>query len=769
MIDIKELTNDEIAEWCEAVTHQFIKESFKHNPKGYNKLIKAVSTPVAKLTNPDIEKIVQNNKSNKFISDMYNEINELELKKIKKKISELVESGMDEVWATCEALSNNKSNFCGHFDLYFKLAENDNDIANAALVKNISDLMTQVNGISELEKENRELEAQIEDSNKEIEGLKAKKLEYEEQISKLNADIKSEKSSREKAEKDIYDLTEDLKLANIEIENLKSEKAVPVVTDKEPKYTKNTAFDYTSVCKVIYNPYKNIKMLKRLADVDENGEIIEFIQNEGPKTFSNRDQLYMSDNESVVEDTIAIWDWSALVNDYDSDKDFITSALNIKVKPIVKINGNFQPQELLSLLKNGISVPKGSRRFMFVVQQGGDTIGIVVSEGEYSILNDTLKINNDVVCLPKYKVSLLFDFIQIENDMYYRYLDLNNFAGYEPVKNPIESVKDIVVGRATRKVFTDYGFNTKEWNIAKKFVENIPADDLLAEIQDKFKCSLGKAKEYLNEFSSHANEYFEGTSEENQALLSAINSSPELYKKCEEAVRTDWECKNSVMIDNAQKEFDRIKEKNEDKQSELRELEEKFAEKEKLADEVNKKVAEKILSAQNNAAEFISTMTFVNPLASRAAIPTGSSAIVRPGNSIDDAESEELNSFEDWLDICFENFKSLGIYVDEFSDNLAVFMYTAYAKKIPLILSGPGAKGIVDAFSCSMFGKTAAYVNCTGDSSSNILDEIIPLSDEIVVIDNAFSSAWVNRIMNLITIPEKFYILVRPFSEDLLI
>lgn len=74
MIDIKELTNDEIAEWCEIVSHQFIKEYFKRNSKSYNKLIKTVSTPVAKLINPEIEKIVQSNKSNKFISEVYNDL-----------------------------------------------------------------------------------------------------------------------------------------------------------------------------------------------------------------------------------------------------------------------------------------------------------------------------------------------------------------------------------------------------------------------------------------------------------------------------------------------------------------------------------------------------------------------------------------------------------------------------------------------------------------------------------------------------------------------
>lgn len=768
MIDIKELTNDEIAEWCEIVSHQFIKEYFKRNSKSYNKLIKTVSTPVAKLINPEIEKIVQSNKSNKFISEVYNDLTEPILKEIKEEIFKSVEGRIDEIWATCEALL--KSCFRSHFDLYFKLTETDSNVTNAALVKNISDLMRQVNGISELVSKNRELESQKADSDKEIEELKVNKSEYEAKISELNANIEKEASAREKAEKDVSDLTKELEYANNEIENLKSEKAVPVVIESEHKYLKNSDFEYTSICKVIYIPQKDKNMLKRLADINEDGELkIFFTDDEILPQFDNRDLLYLSDNKNIDVDTLAVWDWRAVENNRDSSKDFIISSLNITASPIFRINGEFQKQKLISSLKSGITVPNGNLRFMFIIREGSNHFGIVVSKDKCKISDNILKINSNVICLPKYKVSPSFDFIQIGTDMYYHSLNLSNFVDYEYIKYPIEAVKDIVVGRATRKAFNAYGLNTKEGSAAQKFIEDIPTDDLLREIQDRFNCSLKKAKEYLDEFSIRANEFFEGSTEENQALLNAINSSPELYEKCEEAVRTDWERQNFEMINRADGELNRIKAEAEAKKSELQHFEEQLAEKEKMAEEVNKKVAEKIQSAQNNAAEFISTMAFVNPMVGKPAISASNSAVVRSGKNIENAEPKEINSFEDWLDLCLDNFNSLGIYVDEFSDSLAVLMYTAYIKKIPLILSGPGARKIADAFSCSMFGKTAAYVNCIGDCSNYILDEITLIPDEIVVIDNAFSTAWINHIMNFINIPKKFYILVQPFSEDILI
>lgn len=771
MIDIKELTNDEIAEWCEIVSHQFIKEYFKRNSKSYNKLIKTVSTPVAKLINPEIEKIVQSNKSNKFISEVYNDLTEPILKEIKEEISKSVEGGTDEIWATCEALLN--SCFHGKFDLYFKLTETDSDVTNATLVKNISNLMKQVDGISVLENKNRELESQKAASDKKIEGLSSQISDQKAEISKLKAKLEKETNDKELAENSVSDWIARVEDAQKVIDELKLEREELVITENVTKYNKNWDYEYTSICRADYNTYQDDKMLYRLADIDESGEIKPFVPNYGQRIFDNRDWLFITDNKDIDEGIVAIWDWRADKRNNDPSKDFITTSLKDNIKPIIKIKDVFQTETLISSLRKGISVPKGNLRFMFVIWQGNDHFGIVIPEKSYIISNDILKINSDVVCVPKYKISLSLDFIQIDGSEYYHCLDLSSTVGYEPVKDPIEFVKETVIEYANGNVLNKFNLVRKERSRAKDFIKDLinalPTNSILDEIKSKYGCSLKKAKEYLEKFSNCANKYFEGSSEENQALLNAINSSPELYKKCEETVRTDWERQNSEMIDKSNEELNRIQNEAKTKQSDLQHFEEKLAEKEKLAEEVNKRVAEKIQSAQSNAAEFISTMAFMNPLRGESANSGNNSTIVRMGENVNNVKFEDVNSFDEWLGVCYENFDRVGISNYDSSDSLAAFMYTAYIKKIPLILSGPCARRIADAFSYSIFGKTAAYVNCSGDFSNGTYDEIMQLPDEIVVIDNAFSTTWVNYIMNLINNPAKFYILVQPFSEDLLI
>lgn len=598
--------------------------------------------------------------------------------------------------------------------------------------------------------------------------LKSQVSGLESQNSALTQDLKLATNQMKLAEKEADGLQASLDRASKELDKLKSEKDKQAEVKSQPKYAKNPKYEYTSVCKVLFNPYKGYKMLKRIADVDENGEITQFFQDNGPKTFSNRDWLYMSNSENVSENMVAVWDWNAKQSGHNPEKDFVTSSLNINFKPIVRINGIFQISELDSVLKSGLPVPTGYSKFMLVVQQEKDCYGVVIDEGDYNIVNGILRITPDVVCLPKYKVSDL-DFISLVDETYYRFMNLKNFAGFEMTKDFIKAVKDIIVRRATRKAFVEYGFNTKEWSGAKKFIEDLPTDDLLEEIAQKFKCTSQKAKEYLDKFLHSATGYFDGSSDENQALLSVINSSSELQKRCVDIVRGDWEKQNSDMIEKSNMMLNGLSESVEKKRLELSDIEAQISQKEELAKEVDKAVTEQIQNAQNNAAKFIAKMAFVQPLASKNYGGSNSCCAVKSGHKVDSAKCKSVKSFEDWLDVCYANFSYAGISADEFGENLAAFMYTACEEKIPLILSGPNAKEIADAFSYSRFGKTAAYVNCTCEFSNDTIGEIIQLPSEIVVIDNAFSMSWASKIMSLINSPEKFYILIQPFSENLLL
>lgn len=753
MIDIKELTREELLALCDVVTYAEIKRKFTEFPKSYNTLYRPVSVLATRLSDDGVRKIVLQNTSKKFIMDIFNGFISSASNRIAKTVSNSVKQGQNYTIALCEALNN--SAFCDNIDLYFRVVTTELDSENISLVKNITELLRKTDNSDFLNSQILELQR----DNSE---LKNRNSESESRVNFLNAEIERISKEKSLAEKAISELQISLNSANSELEKFRSENEIPT-KPSVIKFEKNSEYEYSSICKVFWHANKEMNMLKRLADIDENGEIVKFVQSEGSRTFHNRDMLYMDNTDKTPEDTIGIWDWRATPKGGNPDVDYIKSSPRIKINPIVRIKNEFQFDELKSILEKGTVFPKGNSRFMFVVRDQSECLGVVISEGEYMASNDLLTIKSDVVCLPKYKISE-YDFVEIGDETYYKFLDLRNFAGYEPVKDISKIVKDIIIERATWKAFNAYGYNSREWSGAKSFLENIPTKKLIDNISDKCKCSAEKAQKYLDEFIACANDYLSGNSDDNYTMLHAIKSSPELFDRCIEIARTDWERENSSKIKEANGNLSEILAKIEEYRTELTRINNMLSEKEKLADEVDRKVSEKIRKAQNNAADFISEMAFAYPTARSS----NESCLIKSGEVLD-IEENKVDSFDDWLEVCYENFLSVGVDADEFGDALAAIMYIACESKIPLIMSGPQSKNIADAFSLSRYGKTAAYVNCTGDFSNDVIEKIIGLPDKIVVIDNAFSITYVNQVMNLISSPDKLYILIQPFSDDLLI
>lgn len=269
LIDIKGLTNEEVVEWCGAVTHRAIKKCFLDNSREYSKLPFRTNVQVKKLTEQDIEKIIMQNRSSEFISTTLNYLSNKIVEAVKDNISKSIENGTDATWAACEVLSD--SPFKDKIDLYFKSSQTDAD--NAILIKNITNLMKQTTGFAELENQNHELRSQKKDYEKNTAELKIIISERETRISTFKGMLEDETNSKKRLEKSVSDLMVKLEHSQKENDELKAEKEIHVESMQNFQYSKNPDYMYTSVCKVKYNSYQYENMLYRLADIDTNGEI----------------------------------------------------------------------------------------------------------------------------------------------------------------------------------------------------------------------------------------------------------------------------------------------------------------------------------------------------------------------------------------------------------------------------------------------------------------------------------------------------------------
>ncbi len=95
-------------------------------------------------------------------------------------------------------------------------------------------------------------------------------------------------------------------------------------------------------------------------------------------------------------------------------------------------------------------------------------------------------------------------------------------------------------------------------------------------------------------------------------------------------------------------------------------------------------------------------------------------------------------------------------------------MCAACVNTMPLLLAGPNAQDIADAFAATLSGRTAGVIDCSGGFYPEIAREIDEASDEVFAVKNALRSEWVAHIPDLQR-HRKYFFIVHPFAEDLLI
>lgn len=98
---------------------------------------------------------------------------------------------------------------------------------------------------------------------------------------------------------------------------------------------------------------------------------------------------------------------------------------------------------------------------------------------------------------------------------------------------------------------------------------------------------------------------------------------------------------------------------------------------------------------------------------------------------------------------------------------LSRFMYSAFARKIPLLLAGPDGSAIAEAFSLTVCGQTPGVLHCEGDFSRQSLNQCRESKSPVVVIDGIFRHDWHIGVIDMLSRREKFCIAVHPFAEDL--
>ena len=528
--------------------------------------------------------------------------------------------------------------------------------------------------------------------------------------------------------------------------------------------------------------------------MNNNGRYCIFLKNEDvPPYFTNRDKIFYKDGPSN-SGFYGIWTWSAVPNENDPSKDYIRSRYNTDIDAIeiVTITEATTLDDLVDLLKTGIEYTPHSRKVMFTLSASkGQYTGILCTAKEFNTVNGKTTVSEDCIVVPVYEFSG-GDIIRLSNGIsFYR----NAFAGIPNklyhLKSPLDIVKNIVFSSLSWNAYKTRAVTRAEYRTFKDFIGAIPVDDITRKIGTACHCSIPAAKELLDEFLNIVWKYVDGDSLEDEIIHSAISANVELQEKAKSLIRKEWETENESLLSEAQEKLDSLHAELKSATEDLSRAQESLnktkaederlagiiAEKERLAADVEKAVAVRIQKARGNAADFIASMAFVSgqqmPVGcaeSPAKIEVSSKSdmdtyrICPEYDNLDDLEVH--HSWTDVVNTSVFELAEAGV-AEQYRSGIAAFLCAAYIKKQPLLLVGPNAIDIIQAFSAAVTAHKHGVLCCEGGYAHQAVEKIGANGESIVIINNFLASGWINRLPEILYKKDVFYVFTHPYAEDI--
>ena len=772
---IDDLTQDEKVELCTIISGRWFRELFKSNEQEFTKLRKgfrakslteeaALSTAIANVDKPFIVYFIQ-----RMADGWLNEIRE-NTKKLEKE-------GTAHDNAVASALLD--SELVDNVRLYLKLAGQASDEEACSklvgLMGDMKRLRTKdaetVEKMKSIEEENQRLSAQCEAASQKINEMQS---EYEQKLKTLEQEKAILASELEK-------MQERRAISETVLSNRADELAAFDDTNASVLPSENNG-EIVSVCR-IFTDYNGQKWLMRCADLNHNGEY-QIFQRERtlPPFFSNRDKIFFKDGPSD-DGEYGIWTWTARPNEKDASKDFIESRYNqeIDVIEIAIIGDAINLEGIVERLKAGVAIKPHSRRTLFACRTvQGKYVGVLVERDWIDYTNESISLQKECYVVPVYEFYAA-DIMRLDNgDSFYSRAFLGVPKHLYRVKRPIEIVQDVVYDSISWSAYKERGGMRADYSAFKNFLGIVPTEEVIRQIEEKLRCSISAAEDLLNKFLSSAEKYLNGDSLEDKIISSALFANQELQKRAKDLIRTDWEAENLVLIEETKKKIDLLNDELEKREKRLEEaserleriraeekiIEDAIGEKQKLAENVEKSVAERIRNARKNAADFIAEFAFVGGQ-SVCVSDTAANTLYKVCRGVEvSGDTEEIDSWESAIGAVSIELHEAGV-ADEYANCMAAFLCAAYLKKQPLLLVGPNALQIVEAFSAAVALHKYGILNCNGSYDGRVIKEIGSNGEDIVIINNILESRWINRLPEILSGKDVFYIVIHPYAEDI--
>lgn len=774
---IENLTDEELTFICKIITEKEIKKNFQNNPQKFSKICPGFRPN--RLSEKMTVQLTVRNRNEPFILSFLNGQIALVLKEISDRKNHLMKEGKDSESALLLTLSDTVFSDC--LDVYFKIAGHSPSEEYIQLFKSAIRLVSQ--------KQECLLTAVVrEDESSETVALNKRlsdaKAEWEASEKDYIRNIEELESDAEETRQKLTVTEKELTQAQARIEGLESELIEMNKLEEKSVFSgeivRDEGYQFTSLCKIVYD-YVGRLRLARLSDIEDGMILGKYLTNAPAYNKLYTKEKHIPDTEGFV----GIWDWKVTPNLNDPTKDYIQSVYKDNYVPveIVIVQDCMSINDLLEKLKYGVADTDISHKTLFAYRnEGGVYEGVYCTSKDLDITENKIRLKPNVFSL-RFFLLTGEDIFSTDNRCFHRRINIGRPNKIVRVKNVLEIVKDILVHRTTWTAMKQKGFVKSEYQNFKSFLRELPTDELYEEIEAACECSMTEAKGFVEHFIESANKYLSSSDFEGEVLSRCIINHPALLEVCESLVADSWKEKHALQMAEANEAFELTQRKTDHQSKLLEQLTIEYAEtKEKLADvrkeiekqkqlafDVEKEVFDRIERARSHAAEFVADMAFqfsISEGMSTMQQPDFPSAAFIEGEHLEPGKLE-LN--HDWAElkdsIRLELFEA-GVS-EKYADGLGAFMYAAYINHVPLLLAGPCAHDIADAFSAALFGCLAATLRLEGNYSNAVVEQCLNSGEKVIAIENLFCRAWNSDLPGILADRSRFYIGIHPYSEDL--
>ena len=725
MYNLAELSNDEIKYICERMHFPSVRQYFQKNPKEFNKLKPGFT--VKKMSDENTLAFLLKYSHTPFVQSLIKGIVTDWLSQIEENLNMLKKQG----YSSGEALLKTMPDcfFCERIELYFKLSEQEYDDKYLEMIRDALSLIKKASMATAEVHDAEIISERIEEANNEI--------------AKLNEQLAERKRHEESLQRDIYAANESIQqyqslLAKAN-DDIHSKEAI--LSEMQPKLERYQAleryaqseiihpvvsnYQYTSIGRIQYDYYNDQRWIIRLADITETGLIIPFVADEAvPHYFSNRDRLYWR-NGPDADQAIGVWNWNVSPRDTDPDKDYVETDFcnSIQLTQIIQLLNCKSIDDIVFLLKEGLSLKFTCSKLLFVYEDGSVLNGLLCSSADFEGANNKNKLKSTIYTLPQYCIKSA-DVIELAGIKIYKYVSLGIPQSVFHVREPYEAVKSLILSRITNAALREYELSKKEVQRCRNFLKAIPTQTIIQELTLAYNCSKETAQEYIDGFISLADTYLSSADLDTTIISRAIQGNSDLLDLCKQQLTDVWRADNEKQLIEAESELNDLlisveSKQNEIKQladhknklsSEMEQLQATLSQREQLASDVETKIALQIEKAKQNAADFISNMAFVSPLSSTVVsnVNQTSNKLSVFNTHIECVESGEIDDIDTLEEELSDNLTLIG-YDNEQSIEISQAISFGIFEKAPLVIS-ENAKPIAQCLAAVLNGGNVSEV-----------------------------------------------------------